>query len=275
MHFVDTETRHGAGSYLRNLENRIRERAYEIWTAHGCIHGQADQHWVAAEREILTESTATLAGVQQKRRFRARSKKSDWPRELRIKFFGMLFGVGIAAVGAAAFSLGAHHNGNAPASSEPTREPAARASAAKVGAEVTASKRVEATTVDTDRASTASDVTSGDKSNVATACEASGAACGNDASVPGKPRVTRLRAANERPAIAAVLVGRGDAPNGTWTNVSETPVPAISPRPALEHTKPVASQRSAVAADRPDTKLGRPYAGDGSSGHNGFWAWSR
>jgi hypothetical protein len=120
MHSVDTETRHGAGSYLRSLENRIRERAYEIWTAHGCIQGQADQHWLAAEHEILTESTATLAGVQQKRRFRARSKKSDWRRELRIKFFGMLFGVGIAAGGAAAFSLGAHHNGSAPASPGPT-----------------------------------------------------------------------------------------------------------------------------------------------------------
>src|SRR6266487_3914732 len=29
MHSVDTETRHGAGSYLRSLENRIRERAYD------------------------------------------------------------------------------------------------------------------------------------------------------------------------------------------------------------------------------------------------------
>jgi hypothetical protein len=193
--------------------------------------------------------------VQQKRRFRARSKKSDWRRELRIKFFGMLFGVGIAALGAAAFSLGAHHNASALASLGPTRETAAPASAPEVGAEVTASKRVEATSVDTDRASTASDVTSGGKSNVATTCEASGAACD-------------------------VLVGRGDAPNGTgaggaWTNVPETPAPATSPRPALEHTKPVASQRSAAAADRPNTKLGRPYAGDGSSGLNGFWAWSR
>jgi hypothetical protein len=44
----------------QNLENRIRERAYEIWKAHGCIHGQADQHWLAAEREILMTSTATL-----------------------------------------------------------------------------------------------------------------------------------------------------------------------------------------------------------------------
>ena len=25
----------------QSLENRIRERAYEMWTAHGCVHGQA------------------------------------------------------------------------------------------------------------------------------------------------------------------------------------------------------------------------------------------
>ena len=136
MHSVDTATRHGAGSYLRSLENRIRERAYAIWIAHGCIEGQADEHWRAAEREILTESTATPAGVQQK----PRSKKSDWRRELRIKLFGMLFGAGIAAVGATAFSLGAHHNGSAPA-------------APQVGAEVTAGNPVEATSFDTDRAS--------------------------------------------------------------------------------------------------------------------------
>jgi Protein of unknown function (DUF2934) len=245
MHSVDTGTRHGAGSYLRSLENRIRERAYAIWTAHGCIDGQADQHWRAAEREILTESTATPAGVQQK----PPSKKSDWRRELRIKFFGMLFGVGIAAAGAVAFSLGAHHSGNAPASPGPIRETAAPASAPTVGAEVTASNPVEATSVDTDRASTASDVTSGGKSNITTTCKASGAAC-------------------------EALVGRGDAPNetaagGAWT--TETPAPATSPRPALEHTKSVASQRSGTAVDRPNS----PYAGDGSSGHNGFWAWSR
>jgi DUF2934 family protein len=33
-----------------SLENRIRERAYEIWASHGYVHGQADQHWLAAER---------------------------------------------------------------------------------------------------------------------------------------------------------------------------------------------------------------------------------
>ena len=61
----------------QNLENLIRERAYEIWTSRGCAHGQADQHWLAAEREILTASTATLPGKptpKTKRRLPARSK---------------------------------------------------------------------------------------------------------------------------------------------------------------------------------------------------------
>jgi hypothetical protein len=61
----------------QNLQYLIRKRAYEIWSSHGCVHGQADQHWLAAEREILTASTATLPGKpvpQTKRRLPARSK---------------------------------------------------------------------------------------------------------------------------------------------------------------------------------------------------------
>jgi hypothetical protein len=61
----------------RNLEYRIRERAYEIWTAHGCINGQADQHWFAAEQEVLTELTTPVTpkqNLQQKGRSRASSK---------------------------------------------------------------------------------------------------------------------------------------------------------------------------------------------------------
>lgn len=60
-----------------NLENLVRERAYEIWISRGCVHGQAHQHWLAAEREILTASTATLPGKpvpQKQRRLPARSK---------------------------------------------------------------------------------------------------------------------------------------------------------------------------------------------------------
>ncbi len=59
-----------------SLENRIRERAYELWKAHGGVHGQADQHWLAAEREVLAASTSALArepAPQKKRRPPARS----------------------------------------------------------------------------------------------------------------------------------------------------------------------------------------------------------
>jgi hypothetical protein len=61
----------------QSLENRIRERAYEIWIAHGCVHGQADQHWLAAEREILATSTPALArepASKKKQRSTGRSK---------------------------------------------------------------------------------------------------------------------------------------------------------------------------------------------------------
>jgi len=61
----------------QSVENRIRERAYEIWAAHGYVHGQADQHWLAAEREILAASTVALVrepAPRKKRRSPARSR---------------------------------------------------------------------------------------------------------------------------------------------------------------------------------------------------------
>jgi hypothetical protein len=64
----------------QSTENRIRERAYEIWTAHGCVHGQADQHWLAAEREILAASTPALASKpapKKKQRSTGRSKAAS------------------------------------------------------------------------------------------------------------------------------------------------------------------------------------------------------
>jgi len=38
----------------QDLSERIRERAYEIWIASGHRDGKADQHWLAAEQEILS-----------------------------------------------------------------------------------------------------------------------------------------------------------------------------------------------------------------------------
>ena len=45
--------RHGGRHGSQTLTDRIRERAYEIWVGSGCAHGAAEDHWLAAEREIL------------------------------------------------------------------------------------------------------------------------------------------------------------------------------------------------------------------------------
>jgi hypothetical protein len=41
----------------KQLEEKIRERAYELWMRHGSQPGQADEYWYQAEREILGESS--------------------------------------------------------------------------------------------------------------------------------------------------------------------------------------------------------------------------
>jgi len=38
----------------QGLSDRIRELAYEIWVANGHRDGEAEQHWLAAERQILS-----------------------------------------------------------------------------------------------------------------------------------------------------------------------------------------------------------------------------
>jgi hypothetical protein len=50
----------------QTLEHRIRQRAYEIWHAHGRADGKANEHWLAAEHEVLaslrTHAPASDAG---------------------------------------------------------------------------------------------------------------------------------------------------------------------------------------------------------------------
>jgi hypothetical protein len=60
-----------------NIEERIRERAYAIWSDNGRIEGQADQHWLVAEREVLATATAALPAAQAKKpRSRATAPKA-------------------------------------------------------------------------------------------------------------------------------------------------------------------------------------------------------
>jgi hypothetical protein len=55
------------------LKQRIRLRAYEIWNAVGRPEGDQNQHWLAAEREVLAASMEPVV--------RASIKKKATPRK--------------------------------------------------------------------------------------------------------------------------------------------------------------------------------------------------
>jgi Protein of unknown function (DUF2934) len=44
------------------LEQRIRDRAYELWMQNGCLPDRAQDYWYQAESEILGEAGAPGAG---------------------------------------------------------------------------------------------------------------------------------------------------------------------------------------------------------------------
>ena len=67
-----------------DLSDRIRDRAYEIWIATGCRSGEAEQHWLAAEREILSalerEILSALQSADDLRPAVKREAEEDWGR---------------------------------------------------------------------------------------------------------------------------------------------------------------------------------------------------
>jgi uncharacterized caspase-like protein len=48
---------------MQALEQAIRERAYHLWVADGCRDGNADAHWLTAQREVLASSLGSFARV--------------------------------------------------------------------------------------------------------------------------------------------------------------------------------------------------------------------
>ena len=40
---------------MQDTEQKIRERAYQLWLESGAQDGNADSHWLTAQREILGE----------------------------------------------------------------------------------------------------------------------------------------------------------------------------------------------------------------------------
>src|SRR5215470_11277054 len=75
---VELRTEHRVNQMEPDLSDRIRERAYEIWIASGYRDGEAEQHWLAAEQEVLSaQRSAAVPSAPVKRvRGRATPKRS-------------------------------------------------------------------------------------------------------------------------------------------------------------------------------------------------------
>ena len=41
---------------MQDVEQTIRERAYQLWIEAGCQDGRAETYWLAAQRELLSTS---------------------------------------------------------------------------------------------------------------------------------------------------------------------------------------------------------------------------
>src|SRR5215217_1282016 len=46
---------HGARgkTMTKSLEDKIRDRAYELWEQDGRVHGRSDEHWLKASLEVI------------------------------------------------------------------------------------------------------------------------------------------------------------------------------------------------------------------------------
>ena len=64
---------------MKDLEEVIRERAYHLWIVDGRQDGNADGHWLAAQREVLESSLAHVAANGSKK-IASKAKKTVAPR---------------------------------------------------------------------------------------------------------------------------------------------------------------------------------------------------
>jgi hypothetical protein len=62
---------------MQDLEHIIRERAYHLWVEAGRNDGNADAHWLAAQREILSASLSSFARVTVTQQLNAQKAKKS------------------------------------------------------------------------------------------------------------------------------------------------------------------------------------------------------
>lgn len=65
---------------MSDLEQAIRERAYQIWMESGGQDGHSERHWLEAQREVLSASLGAVARVSK---VSSEKAKSASPRKKR------------------------------------------------------------------------------------------------------------------------------------------------------------------------------------------------
>jgi Protein of unknown function (DUF2934) len=63
---------------MQHMEEAIRERAYQLWVESGFEQGNADAHWLAAQRDILSASLGELGRVTS-----SKAEKIEKPKKTR------------------------------------------------------------------------------------------------------------------------------------------------------------------------------------------------
>jgi hypothetical protein len=65
---------------MQTIEQHIRERAYHLWIANGRREGEADMHWLTAERELLAATAASASAETAVNPARKRATRAAKPR---------------------------------------------------------------------------------------------------------------------------------------------------------------------------------------------------
>ena len=61
---------------MQDVEQAIRERAYDLWIREGRQDGSAEAHWLTAQREILACTLENLGSVSATAKSKKRKKTS-------------------------------------------------------------------------------------------------------------------------------------------------------------------------------------------------------
>jgi hypothetical protein len=61
---------------MQDLEQAIRERAYQLWIDGGRQEGKADAHWLVAQREVLSDALSALGRVTSAEK----SSRHNWTK---------------------------------------------------------------------------------------------------------------------------------------------------------------------------------------------------